>query len=48
MKNKKYMYHTLRTDPKSNEKIIEIDVKSIQLKHIYLTDHFPGLLQTLQ
>jgi len=29
-------------------KIIEIEAKSIPLTHIYITTHFPGLVQALQ
>ena len=42
MKNKKY--HTVRTFPKSNRKIVERG-KLIPLTHKYMTAHFPGLVQ---
>lgn len=32
---KKNIYHTLWTVPKRNEKIVETDIKSIPLAHIY-------------
>jgi hypothetical protein len=42
---KRKKYHTIRTVPKSNKKIIETLVK---LMHIYMTSHLPGLVQALQ
>jgi hypothetical protein len=44
--NKKY--HTVRTVPKSNGNIVEIEAKSTPLTHLYMTTHSPGLVQTLQ
>jgi hypothetical protein len=41
-------YHPVGTVPKSNEQIIEKEVKSLPLTHIYMTTHFPGLEQALQ
>jgi hypothetical protein len=44
---KKKKYHTFGTVPNSNREIVgrgNIDT----LRHKYLTDHFPGLVQALQ
>ena len=38
-------YHTVGTVPKFNAKNIEREVKLIALTHIYMTAHFPGLVQ---
>ena len=46
MKNKKY--DTIKIFLKSNTKMIETEVKSIPLTHIYMTGQFPGLVQALQ
>ena len=42
------MYHTVRTAPKSNKKIVETAANSKLLTHIYMTAHFPGLIQINQ
>ena len=34
-------YHNIKTDPKSNLKMVEIKAKPIPLTHIYMTNHFP-------
>jgi hypothetical protein len=46
MKNKNEKYHTVRTIPKSNLKIIETEEKIDTLTLI--ADHIPGLVQALQ
>jgi len=45
VENKKY--YAIRIVSKSNKKIVE-RAKSIHLTHIYMTTHFPGLVQVLQ
>ena len=45
MKNKKH--YTVGTVTNSNRKIVETEIKSIPLAHIYLTAYFPDLVQTV-
>ena len=40
IKYKSKKHHTVKTVPKSNQKIV---AKSISLTHIYTIVHFPGL-----
>jgi hypothetical protein len=46
LKTKKY--HTVKTIPKSNIKIVETEGKVIPLKHKYMTTHFHDLVQAFQ
>ena len=46
MKNKKNQ--GLRTVPKSNRKIVEIEAILIPLTDIYMTSHSPGFVRELQ
>jgi hypothetical protein len=42
-------YYTVRTVPNSNGKIVERDkINTLNTQILYMTDHFPGLVQTLQ
>ena len=44
-KMKKKHYHIVGTVPKSNREVVETEAKKIPLTHIYMTSHFPGLVQ---
>lgn len=46
MENAKY--HTVETFVISNRKFVEIETKSIPLKHMYMTAHFSDLEQSFQ
>jgi hypothetical protein len=38
-------YHTVGTVLKFNRKIVETETKWIPLRHMYMTGHFPDLIQ---
>jgi len=40
-------FYTDRTVPKSNSGIVETEIQSMTITHIYMTTHFPGLVQAL-
>ena len=46
MKNEKY--RTVETVSKSNRHVVELEAKLIALTYMYMTTHFPGLVQSLQ
>ena len=43
VKIEKQTYHYIETVPKYDKKVIETEVKSITLTHIYMTAHFLDL-----
>ena len=43
VKIEKQKYHSIETVPKYDKKVIETEVKSITLTHIYMTSHFLDL-----
>ena len=55
-KKKKKKPHTQKKNPShcrnsseiQSHKIVEIEVKSIPITHIYMTVQFPGMIQALQ
>jgi hypothetical protein len=46
-KNKPTKYHTVKTDPKFNGKIVETELQLIPLTHKYIIAHSPGFVHTL-
>ena len=40
-------YHTVKTVPKSNRKVMEAETKSILLTCMYMTTHVPVLPQSI-
>ena len=44
----KKKYHTIRTVPKYNKKILETEAKPILITQAYMTANSPGFIQTLQ